>query len=215
MQWNKMTKTQQNAARRISDKLNAGGVVDATRSQVARHFDDAAAWERGTITLAALCETAGWTAPASEETAERDELGRAIKAKVGADDALKAAIIAEHGRGTSANQIARRLDGVISRPVVLDMLGAASIRDRASRALRDAGFGLWPDGEDVDISDAPGRRVTLQLLTEGSTTERWNAAAGILDTMRTAGLVATRDGNSTLNMQEYIGEGGSAVICDA
>jgi hypothetical protein len=61
MKWTKMSARQQGAARRLSDKLIAAGVTDATVSQVARHFDDVMAWAQGTVTLEWLLAETGWT----------------------------------------------------------------------------------------------------------------------------------------------------------
>lgn len=44
--WEKLSKTQQNAARRIRDNLAREG-VGVTVSQVAKYFDEAMAFERG------------------------------------------------------------------------------------------------------------------------------------------------------------------------
>jgi len=70
--YSKMSSAQKAAAHQLRDAINAEGVMDPGQagpqevsfSQVAKVFDQAQAWKRGEITLAALCEAAGWTAPA-------------------------------------------------------------------------------------------------------------------------------------------------------
>lgn len=44
--WNDLSKTQQNAARRIRDQLATEG-IGATVSQIAKHFDEAMAFTAG------------------------------------------------------------------------------------------------------------------------------------------------------------------------
>lgn len=66
MNWQKMTAQQQEAARDIADRLHelgaaSGGSPGVSVSQVARYFDEAMAWDRGQMTIRALCEATGWT----------------------------------------------------------------------------------------------------------------------------------------------------------
>jgi hypothetical protein len=66
--WQKMTARQQEAARDIADRLyelgaGSGGTPGVSVSQVAKYLDEAMAWDRGLMTLGALCEAAGWTYP--------------------------------------------------------------------------------------------------------------------------------------------------------
>lgn len=53
MSWTKMSKAQQDMARRVAKELATAG-HDTTVSQVAKYFEDAMSWRRGDITLAAL-----------------------------------------------------------------------------------------------------------------------------------------------------------------
>lgn len=64
MTWNKLTKSQQNAARSFAAGLYGLGVEEASVSQCARYLTECFAWKRGEITLAQLCERAVWTPPA-------------------------------------------------------------------------------------------------------------------------------------------------------
>lgn len=61
-----------------------------------------------------------------------DVLRAAITAKVNADAALIAAMNAAHAAGVSANEIARQMFGIMSRPTVLAVL-------QTGKALRGVG----------------------------------------------------------------------------
>lgn len=80
MTWNKLSKKQQDAARRFSAELTELGVTDATTSQCAKHLDLCFSWKSGALMLAELCEQAGWTPPAPKAT---ETTAQALAAKLG------------------------------------------------------------------------------------------------------------------------------------
>ncbi|HEY5835044.1 hypothetical protein [Streptomyces sp.] len=63
MSWNKLSKAQQNYARRLRDRLWEAGLTTSV-SQIAARLDDAAEWDRGDLTLEELCARTGWEIPA-------------------------------------------------------------------------------------------------------------------------------------------------------
>lgn len=70
MDWQKMSRRQQDAARQISTEYNV------SVSQAAKHFDTAMACRNGEITRARLAEITGWKVQPSADDllAERDAL---------------------------------------------------------------------------------------------------------------------------------------------
>lgn len=216
MDWTKMTTGERNTARALLKDLQGAGVV-TTVSQVAKYFDEVQNWSSGLLSLDKLIAVAEWPAPAQsgqetalaplaeEPAAEIDamaEVRSAKDAKTAADARLNAALIAAKNAGRSANAIAAAVKGVISRPVVLEILGEASIRDRAIQALKDAGFNPT---EAVSVWTSK-RKTWLTLNIEGPVSTRGNTAAGVIDALAKVGL-GVAQGESTLNMQTHLGDG--------
>jgi hypothetical protein len=73
MKYNELTSAQKRKAQGILQRLQGEGVMESV-SQVAVHFDDACAWDAGTITMATLLDRTGWTRTAPVETIHRAEL---------------------------------------------------------------------------------------------------------------------------------------------
>ncbi|WP_158835060.1 hypothetical protein [Streptomyces sp. NRRL S-350] len=73
MKYHELTAAQKKKAQGILQRLHSEGVLESV-SQVAVHFDNACAWDAGTITLATLLDRTGWTRTAPVETIHRAEL---------------------------------------------------------------------------------------------------------------------------------------------
>lgn len=138
----------------------------------------------------------------------------AIGRKTAADETLRQAMLAAEKAGNSANTIAAELHGVISRPVVLRMLGEDSIRNRVDRALRevaarDGYLYCFPEGGvAVERFYGRGRRIMLHMVTaseEVPVSERYNCASSVMAALRAVGLGVCQ-GESTLNMQQKLGD---------
>lgn len=226
MQWNQMTRSQQNAARRMSEKLFAEGFKGCTVSQCAKYYDEAERYQDGGLSADQLAKATGWFAPgetdADEEPAEtvtkneapeQDSLAAldsAVAARVSADEALTAAMHAARKDGHSANTIARRVAPVHSRPTALGMLNEADLRTRATAALLDAGFRV----DDVRFRTGPGRMVLVQLIAEdadGSGTAM-NTASAVLNALRDAGLSTSVRNGDPFERLEHMASGGEMAI---
>ncbi|PNE43507.1 hypothetical protein [Streptomyces noursei] len=85
MGWDQMSARQKSAARGLTDDLSAVGVCVSV-VEVAEHFDDAAAWRRGEVTLGALCRRAGWDLPEGAAPEPGKVLADAIAAALAGTD---------------------------------------------------------------------------------------------------------------------------------
>lgn len=108
------------------------------------------------------------------------DLDGAIEAHVAAETALYKAMRAARERGLSANEIARRTAGLMSRPVALDILSALKLEEDARRALDEAGLG---DG--VNVSVTRRRVVQIQLSDEPAAND---GASGVEAALEAAGI---------------------------
>jgi hypothetical protein len=218
MRYDKMTNRQKDAASGIRDELGKLGVQGASVSQVAKYFDEAMAWRIGDLTLEALCEQTGWVPPAqdaAEDSASDDGLAgvRAAKAALlKAQRDFRVALRAAYTgpRKVSANVIADEVDGLMSRPSVLKVLGAESLADKARRVLDAAG---WDPFDALLLTTRSG--TTLDLAgesAEGSHTARHNAAAAILNTLLDGGIGAGLAGWMTTDLADALADGHSVEL---
>jgi hypothetical protein len=196
MQWSKMSPSQRGYARKLAEKLGEEGIGDATVSQIAKHFDEVAAWGSGEKTLEALLKTTGWASatPASPVDALRD----AKDAKVAADEALRDALRAAKDAGMSANAIAAEVSGVVSRPVVLRLLGEESLWSAATRALRH--FDLEAEVLLTKSED----RVKMELIGDADRASDLSNAAAIIEALRAANIGLTLHGGPRADMVSQI-----------
>lgn len=226
MQWAQMTRGQQGVARRARGELATHG-VEVTVSQVARYLDEVMDWLRGGLTLAALCAVADWAAPerptasdgrghdapAAEQAPEAADplagVRAALAARVQANQALRAAMLAAKHSGVSANGIAAALDGHVSRPTVLKILGERSVGDQATNALTVAGF---VPVIDFDVHVAGGKTVLeLDFAVDGVPySTRRNSANAAIDALRQAGLAVWAEG--TFDVSDHLAEGRGAEV---
>lgn len=209
MSWTKLNRHQQNTARRLSERLYSEGVSGCTVSQVAKYLDDAQAWRDGSITLADLCERAGWDAPTQDEP-EQDSDEAAPEPQVRPDHlariteraarirqlrtelstelaALRDDIVAADKAGEGRNAIARAADGGLSKPKVYEHLGQTDILGLAQEALASTDLpGDYPK-HDVRLEPGPGGRVELTLRGP-SDTNRIHLAREIESRLKKQGL---------------------------
>jgi hypothetical protein len=156
-----------------------------------------------------------------------EDLDAAIGRYRHADRGLIAAMRRADTYGVSRNEIARRVRGICSRQTVLDILGAAELRDRAAAAIDAAGLGkdeevrLWQENVRTGAArrgwipppqeqgDSPGGRYLYLMFADAAgTVADLNAAGGILDALGQAGIAAWDPGSgSSLNMQDWLGNG--------
>ncbi|MEO3856261.1 hypothetical protein [Acrocarpospora sp. B8E8] len=122
-----------------------------------------------------------------------DQLDTAIANLRQANEDLVAAMHAEKAKGTSANKIVARVEGLpgYSRVLVLRLLESEDIRTRALAALADA---EWAE-EDVRVwRDRQRRvRVTLPGNAYGSRIARMNGASSLAHTLLGVGLRLASD----------------------
>lgn len=142
-----------------------------------------------------------------------------------AHESVRAAILAAHKAGVSANEIARRAGqeatGVAgySRPVVLEILGAESLYSRALKALRAGGYTVGTVyssalTQELELRVGPRREVQLRLLLdqdEKGVAARYNFCAGVDQTLRQAGMGLCQD-ESTLQIWQRLGDGETVEI---
>jgi hypothetical protein len=224
MQWNKMTKRQQDAAREMRNKLGSEG-VEATTSQIAKYFDEVMAYVRGDIDVQTLCTQTGWTAPAvpepeSEDTAAEDTgtaLDTAVRTRVKADEALTAAMHTARQSGMTANEVARRVAPVHSRPTALAMLNATNLRTRVESALDSAGLRVGDDlladeDDDVLLDEGPGRVLLVKLANPDGSSTAMNAASALTNLLRHAGFAAVIHDGDYRDPLEHMAHGGAMAI---
>jgi hypothetical protein len=140
-------------------------------------------------------------------------LDAAIAARKAADDRLIAAMRAEQAAGTSANEIARRVSGLrgYSRPIVLELLGAESLREKAERILRDAGWSIGI-GDDAYIYLDSKRRVLVDLTDADGGVASLNAASALCNALTEGGLSTWAEGNP--DTYQVLGRGEPIEVTD-
>ncbi|GIH28647.1 hypothetical protein Aph01nite_69570 [Acrocarpospora phusangensis] len=63
MTWHRLSAKQQDQATDFANELRVLGIPDADPGRCAEHLNNCFQWKRAEITLAQLCEHAGWTIP--------------------------------------------------------------------------------------------------------------------------------------------------------
>lgn len=163
--------------------------------------------------------------PRWEELApEQDALAKAVTATMAESAAsIRSVIMAAAEAGVSANEIARRtrksLTGMpgYSRPVILEILGAESVKETAIQGLAETGIKVgdrYDDEADVEVWEGAGRVVWITLseaMREKSTVTRYQLGVGVLDCLRAVGLDLSQ-GESTLDMYQALAQGEDVEI---
>lgn len=168
MRFHQLTKSQQNAARRITEKLWDAGVAAATTSNVARHLDDVTEWDAGRLTLEKLCERVGWDAPAATDEAT------AVQKPVSSLDAAAGAALESmrSGVGAALEAALDRLDEAIAARVAAETVFRADLA-----AARDAGIAVNEIARRTTAAGIGSKMTVLRLL--GAETVRESAAAAV------------------------------------
>jgi hypothetical protein len=142
-------------------------------------------------------------------------LDEAIANHKAADKQLLAAMRAAQAAGTTANEIARRVAGLrgYSRPLVLELLGAESLREKAERVLRDAGWDL-DIGGDARVYLGPKREVLVDLTGEDEPggVNALNAASALCTALHKGGLGTYAGGDP--DPYQRLGHGETIEITD-
>lgn len=139
-----------------------------------------------------------------------------------ADADLVAAMHAEYKAGTTgANEIARQVRAAglrgYSRSIVLELLGAETLREKAERILRDAGWDISIPGMAGDARIYLGTKrevmVTLTGEEEPDSVAALNAASALCTALHQGGLGTWAAGH--LHAYEALGRGETIEITDA
>lgn len=230
MKWNDLNRSQQKTAREASAKLFDLGVTGCTTSQCGVHIDEVTDWSEDLIGLDDLLEATGWTVQQTEpveaetieveeEDAEEEEapvdaldaLVLAVATRVSADGAVTTAMLAASKAGHSANEIARRVAPVHSRPTTLAMLNAVTLQTQVSTALLDKGW----TAADFCLGYGPGRMLLAGLADADGSTASLSDASALLNALIGSGFRYAVHAGDAAEPMEHVAAGGKVAVYGA
>ncbi|MEW2498490.1 hypothetical protein AB0942_33905 [Streptomyces nodosus] len=209
MDWTKMSRRQQEAARGLLEKVRAQGVVTSV-SQVSKFFDETMSWDRGEMSLRALCEATGWDVPESAAPEPGEDLARAIqtvlagtvrprlgsvervqhisadikvvkKVLAGLMTDLKESLPAADKPGTTRETLVRAVQGALSRRLVMEHLGAMDVLSVAEQAVAESGIRKKKE-YNVRLTPVAGGSIHLYFDPDyGYESQRQDGAARYID----------------------------------